>query len=216
MDRKVTFLPSEQRFHNTFVKSCVIDRGAEPETAPSDVYPEITSVFSPLPNPPTCLPIVSISNLPKSRAQIPLSEEDYNYLREASMANNDERLARRAKFILAYAHGLNVTDAARLAGFSRPVAYRWMERVRKQGARVGLSDKPYEVQERSPEAHAWIVRVASENPDGIALTGQPWTPEALARYVRAFAQRAGFPELSRITAGGIMRILRASKVNLAE
>ena len=159
---------------------------------------------------------MSPRNLRPRRTQVQLSAEDYNYLREASMSGSDERLARRAKFILAFAHGMNVTDAARLAGFSRPVAYRWMERVRKQGAKVGLSDKPYEVQERSPEAHAWIVRVAKENPDGVALTGQAWTPESLARYVRAFAQRSGFPELSRITAGGVMRILRASEVTLAE
>ena len=159
---------------------------------------------------------MSSRNLPPRRTHIQLSAEDYNYLHEASMTGSDERLSRRAKFILAFAHGMNVTDAARLAGFSRPVAYRWMDRVRKQGARVGLSDKPYEVQERSPEAHAWIVRVAVENRDGVALTGQAWTPESLARYVRAFAQRSGFPELSRITAGGVMRILRAAQVSLAE
>lgn len=179
--------------------------------------PDLAVGYFIFPNHSTCLPMMSPRNLRPRRTQIQLSAEDYNYLREASMtAGSDERLSRRAKFILAFAHGMNVTDAARLAGFSRPVAYRWMERVRKQGARVGLSDKPYEVQERSPEAHAWIVRVARENRDGVALTGQAWTPESLARYVRAFAQRSGFPELSRITAGGVMRILRASEVTLAE
>lgn len=111
---------------------------------------------------------------------------------------------------------MNVTDAAKLAGFSRPVAYRWLERVQKLGVRAGLSDKPYELQDRTPASRAWVVSVASNPPGGGSFNGEPWTLDSLARYIRAFAVRSGHPELARITPGGVHRILEAAEVDLGE
>ncbi len=146
-----------------------------------------------------------------------LCAEDYEYVRQLSLnEGRSHRCAKRAKFILAYAHGLNVTDAARLAGFSRPVAYRWLDRVAKLGVKAGLSDKPYELNDRSPEACAWVLDLVRNHGGQRGFNGQPWTVDSLARYVRAFAIRAGFPELARVTSGGIGRILEAANEKLEQ
>ena len=151
------------------------------------------------------------------RVNLRITAEDYEHLRQMTLAKTEDgRLAKRAKFILGLAHGMNVTDASKLAGFSRPVAYRWLERVSRMGINGGLSDKPYELHPRSPEACAWVVSLATSLPSSFALSGENWTRDSLARYVRAFALRAGFPELSRVTPGGIQRILDAANVSLPQ
>jgi transposase len=149
------------------------------------------------------------------RAPISLTADDYEYLHSLTINHEqNERQARRARFILALAHGMSVTDAARLAGFSRPVAYRWLDRIQLLGLRAGLADKPYQVHDRSPEACNWILSLAREpaNPSGVM--GEPWTLDSLAQYVRAFASRVGHPELARITSGGVHRILESAGVKL--
>ena len=146
------------------------------------------------------------------RIYLKLTAEDYEFLRQLSL--EPERGAKRAKFILALAHGMNVTDASRLAGFSRPVAYRWLERVEKLGIQLGLSDKPYELHERSPAAVSWVNSLATRFNGAPGFDTEKWTYDSLARYIRAFAIRQGHPELARITTGGVHKMLESSGVSL--
>ncbi|MBL9113809.1 MAG: helix-turn-helix domain-containing protein [Verrucomicrobiaceae bacterium] len=151
------------------------------------------------------------------RVNLRITAEDYEHLRQvADSSPAESRVAKRAKFMLGVAHGMTVTDAAKLAGFSRPVAYRWLERVNRMGIRAGLSDKPYEIHPRSPESCAWVVSLATSKPSSFAVSGEHWTCDSLARCVRALAFRAGFPELTRVTPGGIHRILAAANVTLPQ
>jgi transposase len=140
------------------------------------------------------------------RKSIELTADEYEYLRQLTLnKNSDPRLARRAKFILGLAHGMNISDAARIAGFSRPAAYRWLDRAQRLGLKEGLTDKPYETHTRSADACGWIVAQASNPP-----AGETWTLDTLARHIRTFSHRSGYSDLNRITAGGVLRILEAA------
>lgn len=151
------------------------------------------------------------------RPALKIDAEEYEYLRQLSMqADSEPRMAIRAKFILAYAHGLSVADAARTAGFSRPVAYRWLDRANKLGVRVGISDKPYEVKSRASESDDWLLSIARQRPTEVGIPLASWSTDTLARCIRASAARCGHPELSRITNGGVRRILGRASLLLEE
>jgi len=158
---------------------------------------------------------MSSPDKPTSRRPVlRLTAEDYEFLRSVSLRSGSEsRLARRAKFLLAFAHGMKITDAARLAGFSRPVAYRWLERAAELGIRVGIADKPYDKEDRSDESLRWVTEVAMSSPQTWGEEGDTWTCEQLARFVRARASKLGHPDLARITTGGLRRILNAEGID---
>jgi transposase len=161
---------------------------------------------------------MSTDHQPTSRRPaLALSSDDYEFLRRLSLRpDKDDRLARRARFLLAFAHGMKITDAARLAGFSRPVAYRWLERVASAGVRAGIADKPYEKSDRPEGSLQWLAELTSKRPADFGSQGESWTCDALARYVRSHATREGHPDLSRITSGGLRRILNAEGINPEE
>lgn len=151
---------------------------------------------------------------PSQRPDIKINAEEYEYLRQLSMRTSEPRQAKRARFILAYAHGLSVADAARTAGFSRPVAYRWLDRVCKLGVRIGISDKPYEVKARPSGSREWVLNIAASKPTDVGLPLPAWTTDTLARYIRTTAAQQGHPEMSRITNGGVRRILASAAITL--
>lgn len=161
---------------------------------------------------------MSFPDKPTSRRSAPkLTPEDYEFLGAVSLrADADPRLARRARFLLAFAHGMKITDAAKLAGFSRPVAYRWLERVAELGVKAGIADKPYEKGNRPDESLRWLTAIAKKAPAEFGEKGTAWNYEQLTRFVRSRANREGHPDLARITTGGLRRLLNAEGVDLSD
>jgi len=161
---------------------------------------------------------MSTPNNPTSRRPVlKITSEDYEFLKMMALrSGNDTRLARRAKFLLAYAHGMKITDAARMAGFSRPVAYRWLERAIEMGVKSGIADKPYEKEDRSDDSLRWVTELAQSPPSQWGEQGESWSCEQLARFVRAHAVKLGHADFARITAGGLRRVLNAEGIDLED
>jgi transposase len=115
----------------------------------------------------------------------------------------------RAKVLLGFADGVSITELQRRLGFSRPMIYRCVDKALAAGVKMGLKDKyhrPHDP-EISDEAKEWVVSIACTRPKDHGLAAELWSISALARFVGARAQAAGFPRLASPGKSTVWRIL---------
>ena len=126
------------------------------------------------------------------RAALQLSESDREMLTTLSRsATATAREVTRAKVLLKYEAGLSITRIQREVGVSRPTIYKCVDKALAAGVRTGLRDRYHRPREPEilPDAKAWVVSVACQQPKALGLA-------------------AGFPRLSRISRSSVWRILQ--------
>src|SRR6202048_2659500 len=133
------------------------------------------------------------------RSALVLTPEQTTTLKElAGSRTAPARDAERAKMLLVSAAGTSITELQRQLGFSRPVIYRSVDKALAAGVQTGLKDKyprPHEP-EITDEAKAWVVSIACTKPKDHGLAAELWSISALARFVAAGAEAAGFARLA--------------------
>ena len=145
------------------------------------------------------------------RAALQLSESDRGMLTTLSRsATATAREVTRAKVLLKYEAGLSITQIQREVGVSRPTIYKCVDKALAAGVRTGLRDRYHRPREPEilPDAKAWVVSVACQQPKALGLAAELWTLSALTAHVQCEAEAAGFPRLSRISRSSVWRILQ--------
>ena len=145
------------------------------------------------------------------RAALQLSESDREMLTTLSRsATATAREVTRAKVLLKYEAGLSITQIQREVGVSRPTIYKCVDKALAAGVRTGLRDRYHRPREPEilPDAKAWVVSVACQQPEALGLAAELWTLSALTAHVQCEAEAAGFPRLSRISRSSVWRILQ--------
>ena len=145
------------------------------------------------------------------RAALQLSESDREMLTTLSRsATATAREVTRAKVLLKYEAGLSITQIQREVGVSRPTIYKCVDKALAAGVRTGLRDRYHRPREPEilPDAKAWVVSVACQQPKALGLAAELWTLSALTAHVQCEAEAAGFPRLSRISRSRVWRILQ--------
>ena len=145
------------------------------------------------------------------RAALQLSESDREMLTTLSRsATATAREVTRAKVLLKYEAGLSITQIQREVGVSRPTIYKCVDKALAAGVRTGLRDRYHRPREPEilPDAKAWVVSVACQQPKALGLAAELWTLSALTAHVQCEAEAAGFPRLSRISRSSVWRILQ--------
>ena len=145
------------------------------------------------------------------RAALQLSESDREMLTTLSRsATATAREVTRAKVLLKYEAGLSITQIQREVGVSRPTIYKCVDKALAAGVRTGLRDRYHRPREPEilPDAKAWVVSVACQQPKELGLAAELWTLSALTAHVQCEAEAAGFPRLSRISRSSVWRILQ--------
>ena len=145
------------------------------------------------------------------RAALQLSESDREMLTTLSRsATAMAREVTRAKVLLKYEAGLSITQIQREVGVSRPTIYKCVDKALAAGVRTGLRDRYHRPREPEilPDAKAWVVSVACQQPKALGLAAELWTLSALTAHVQCEAEAAGFPRLSRISRSSVWRILQ--------
>lgn len=144
------------------------------------------------------------------RAALVLSEEQRAMLSElAGSRTAPVREAERAGVLLRYAQGASISEIQRQLGVSRPMIYKCIDKALAAGVQVGLKDayhRPF-APEITEEAKAWVVSVACAKPKEVGLAAELWSISALASYVAAHAEEAGFPRLAAAGKSTVWRIL---------
>lgn len=149
------------------------------------------------------------------RAALVLTEEERTMLKGlAGSRAAPLREVLRARVLVGYADGTTISDLQRQIGMSRPAIYKCIDKALAAGVQMGLKDayhRPHEP-EITDDAKAWVVSIACTKPKDHGLAAELWTISALARFVSAHAESAGFPRLSRAGKSTVWRILNENEI----
>ena len=144
------------------------------------------------------------------RAPLVLSDESKKLLTELSGSMTaPAREVIRAKVLLHYANGAEISSIKRHVGISRPAIYKCIDKALAAGVQAGLKDTYHspKAPEILDDAKAWVVNLACTKPKDHGLASELWTLSALARYVANHAAEAGFPRLANAVKATVWRIL---------
>ena len=121
------------------------------------------------------------------------------------------RRVARAQILCAYLDGASIPAIA--TQLHRPAATvrRCVEKALAYGPRRALDDFPRAGRTRriTPEARAWIIRLACQKPQDVGWAPEFWSMALLARYVREHAAAAGHLSAAQVGKGTVAKILAA-------
>ncbi len=149
------------------------------------------------------------------RAALVLTEEQRAMLAKLSGSRTAAvREVERARVLLSYAEGISITEVRRREGVSRPMIYRCIDKALVEGVEAGLKDAYHRPRkpEITDEAKAWVVNIACTKPKDHGLAAELWTILALAGFISAHAEAAGYPRLARAGKSTVWRILNEQHI----
>ena len=146
-----------------------------------------------------------------TRAKLKLSSEELDKLKRIAQSQTQPlREVQRAKILVYYHSGENITKIQQLVGLSRKAIYKWIDRALARGIETGTQN-----QYHSPklpvitlEAKAWVVNVACTKPKEFGYAAEIWTHSKLAEHTRKYAPAAGHDCLKKAAKATIQRILK--------
>jgi len=149
------------------------------------------------------------------RASLELDDDKLKFLTKlAGSMTAPAREVTRAKVLLHYANGMDITSIKQQVGLSRPAIYKCIDKALAAGAKAGLKDTYHspKVPEILDDAKAWVVSLACAKPKDQGLAAELWTLSMLARYVAHHAVAAGFPRLQHAGKSTVWRILNEHSI----
>jgi len=119
------------------------------------------------------------------------------------------RAVGRARMLLAYAAGRQVSSIARDLDTNRPKVERCIDKALQFGVDRALEDLPGRGRGAviTPEARAWVVSLACMKPKDLGYSYELWTTRLLAEHVRKHCHESGHRSLARLGRGTVSKIL---------
>jgi transposase len=119
------------------------------------------------------------------------------------------RETQRARIVLRYHSGENVSQIAKAVGMTRKSVDKWITKALAVGSDAALKDAYHRPKEPviTEDAKAWVIHLACSKPKDLGYASEVWTRSALARHVREHAQEAGYASLVRAAKATVHRIL---------
>jgi transposase len=148
---------------------------------------------------------------PSKKAKLSLTESEREELSVAARSRTmSARRVERARVLLAYADGARVAAIAREHGVRRDKADRIIERALAFGPVASLKDMPRRGRPSviGPDAQAWVISLACQEPKDLGYPHELWTTRLLADHVRRHCGAAGHPQLGRTDSGAVTRLLK--------
>jgi transposase len=145
------------------------------------------------------------------RSKLLLTDEQKHDLEQtAHSRTRPQREVQRAKILLGYSLGQNITTISQALGISRVAVYKWIDRALAVGIETALSDKHHRPKEPviTEEAKAWVVSLACTKPKDHGYAAEVWSHRQLAEHIRKNALAYGHPCLKRAAKATIQRILK--------
>ena len=120
----------------------------------------------------------------------------------------------RAKMILAYNSGKNISVIAREMDTNRAKIDRCINKALRFGIEIALEDLPRKgkPQRIDMNARAWFLSLACRKPKELGFASEHWTTCALAKYTRDNCETAGYPCLKKLSKGTVSKIMNNSNI----
>lgn len=149
----------------------------------------------------------------KARLQLSAGEKERLQQLTNSRVEKHARVE-RARILLAFAAGENLSAIARQLATNRVKVNRCVNKALAQGVEAALEDspRPGRPREVSDEAIAWVVTLACMKPTDFGYASELWTYSTLVQHIRKHGPAAGYPELGRATRSVIHGILNRHEV----
>jgi transposase-like protein/transposase len=144
------------------------------------------------------------------RPRLKLSAEEVEHLSSLRDSRTAPwRETQRARIVLRYYSGENVSQIARAVGMTRKSVDKWIRKALAMGSDAALRDAYHRPKEPliTEEAKAWVIHLACSEPKDLGYATEVWTRSALARHVREHARKAGYASLARAAKATVHRIL---------
>ena len=144
------------------------------------------------------------------RPRLKLSAEEVEHLSSLRDSRTAPwRETQRARIVLRYHSGENVSQIARAVGMTRKSVDKWIRKALAMGSDAALKDAYHRPKEPliTEEAKAWVIHLACSKPKDLGYAAEVWTRSALARHVREHAPKAGYASLARAAKATVHRIL---------
>jgi transposase-like protein/transposase len=144
------------------------------------------------------------------RPRLKLSAEEVEHLSSLRDSRTAPwRETQRARIVLRYHSGENVSQIARAVGMTRKSVDKWISKALAMGSDAALKDAYHRPKEPviREEAKAWVIHLACSKPKDLGYAAEVWTRSALARHVREHARKAGYASLARAAKATVHRIL---------
>ena len=137
-------------------------------------------------------------------------EQKHSLEQTAQSRTRPQREVQRARILLRYASGQNITTISHALRVSRVAVYKWIDRALAVGTETALSDKHHRPKEPviTEEAKAWVVSLACTKPKDHGYAAEVWSHRQLAKHVRENALAHGHPSLRLAAKATIQRILK--------
>lgn len=150
-----------------------------------------------------------------TRAKLSLTEEDLAWLNLLRISRSESPAqVQRAQMLLQYFQGQTVSAIAAELHTNRPKVERCISKALEFGIRAALRDVPGRGRPQSiaEEDKAWVVSLAGHTPRELGYAQELWTTRLLAQHIQKCCVAAGYPQLRRLGAGTVSKILAAHPV----
>jgi transposase len=120
----------------------------------------------------------------------------------------------RAKMLLAYVAGENLSEITRQFKTNYPRVDRCINKALQLGAMISLKDLPGRGRRATitAEARAWVVSVACQKPKDLGYSYELWTTRLLASHARKHGPAIGHSTLEHLSRGTVSKILTQNKI----
>jgi len=144
------------------------------------------------------------------RSKLDLPEEQKEKLLKLSQARSAPlREVLRAKVLLKYAEGTDISTIAKNMNTTRSTVYKCIDKALSMGVDAALKDTYHRPQEPviTKEAKNWVISLACQKPKDLGYAAEIWSRQSLAQHVRNYAVQNGHPSLQKAAKATVHRIL---------
>lgn len=149
------------------------------------------------------------------KAKLILSEKDQKILETISRSRTEPaNKIQRAKILLMYARGEQITQITQQVNASRPLVYRAIDKALDFGALQSLADLKRAGRSRKIDdaAKKWVLSIACQHPTDFEYAAETWTYTQLVQHIQKNAVENGHQCLKKISRSQVYDILNEGDV----
>jgi len=155
---------------------------------------------------------------PRQRPRLLLTQEERELLEGVKQSGGAPGRIERASMVLAYADGETISAISRHFDVSRPKVQKLIDRVIELGLVEALEDPRNAGRSTTvtPAAQAWLLELASREPQELGYDSPWWTSTLLAQHGRDHGHEHGHTCLKTLSHSTVTRIFKRHGVSFHE